>query len=663
MRYLNHTSRPYSDFFANLANRARYRQRPIPSVQLQDKSHRILRSDLYSIQDAHETLDCYRFSTACISRIRQGFEMDNSLMPLKEIEDIESLHRDGSSIVHYKPPREQEFAQQIEQEIKEGERFAQQLSKLQQLQNEFHSRLAEVEKEGAKQTQTQDDPLHLRQEIENEYHSRLKKENEIARNIKTHYDSLDPLGTRPLTADLIKESKRRIVDNALKVICKNLACQSAAIFLFSKSGRLERVGIRGWDEKGNEIRDNWFQTESYAVGESFTGRAAQPKTQGYGQIQLSTDLGNAPLNQTSRRQYEETFGKLHSAIAIPLNGRNKTYGVLRIINKITENEKGEKTVLSDHFKIEDVRLLLSLSNYVSTTLSNFRRDVQGHILKYLSHRLIGNFDRSPTALHDLFQDIVDLLVENPETAYQAVILRIKDENGDFKHEASSLFDGVSQDRDNRPKTANDAHIWKMVAEGKRLIIQDLQTSSLLKHFKNAAWAERNQFQAFGCFPLGEKGDVIGTLSVYLGRNYRFYPDAVVFLQNIADLLALFLFTLKQEALERSLNLQLQSIAQSRSDQDVEQRFRALAADWRRKTAQYPILFDRLVHPSYQKIIGLGSAVVPTLLRELKQKPDHWFWALEAIVGDSPVQKNHEGMIPRMIEDWLEWGRNQGYVFE
>lgn len=69
----------------------------------------------------------------------------------------------------------------------------------------------------------------------------------------------------------------------------------------------------------------------------------------------------------------------------------------------------------------------------------------------------------------------------------------------------------------------------------------------------------------------------------------------------------------------------------------------------------------VLHPAYQRIIGLGLPVVPFILGELKKRPDHWFWALNAITGENPVPKEAEGNIEEMTQAWLAWGREKGYV--
>jgi len=77
---------------------------------------------------------------------------------------------------------------------------------------------------------------------------------------------------------------------------------------------------------------------------------------------------------------------------------------------------------------------------------------------------------------------------------------------------------------------------------------------------------------------------------------------------------------------------------------VHERFHELKNDWKSKTrhlsntAQISLVF------SYQKIIGMGPAVVPLILSELEQEPDHWFWALEAITDENPVAESDAGDI-------------------
>ena len=55
---------------------------------------------------------------------------------------------------------------------------------------------------------------------------------------------------------------------------------------------------------------------------------------------------------------------------------------------------------------------------------------------------------------------------------------------------------------------------------------------------------------------------------------------------------------------------------------------------------------------------MGPAVLPLILRELKERPDHWFVALNAITGidAAPPKSTFE----EAINAWLDWGINRGY---
>src|SRR3989338_4895582 len=61
-----------------------------------------------------------------------------------------------------------------------------------------------------------------------------------------------------------------------------------------------------------------------------------------------------------------------------------------------------------------------------------------------------------------------------------------------------------------------------------------------------------------------------------------------------------------------------------------QKFRGLVDTWRNETQASSSVTEMAMHPAYQQIIGMWPAAIPLILRELENKPDHWFWALKAI---------------------------------
>ncbi len=90
------------------------------------------------------------------------------------------------------------------------------------------------------------------------------------------------------------------------------------------------------------------------------------------------------------------------------------------------------------------------------------------------------------------------------------------------------------------------------------------------------------------------------------------------------------------------------------------KFQALAAQWRRETRHCSLISDIVLNTAYQQIIGMGRPVVGLILQDLRQQPDHWFWALRSITGENPIQPDDRGRLPQMASAWLEWGRRNGY---
>lgn len=96
------------------------------------------------------------------------------------------------------------------------------------------------------------------------------------------------------------------------------------------------------------------------------------------------------------------------------------------------------------------------------------------------------------------------------------------------------------------------------------------------------------------------------------------------------------------------------------DKDVLEKFQALATEWRNAVEFTSSTTEMAMHPAYQRIIGMGSAAIPLLLRELEHNPTHWFWALKAITGQDPVAEEQRGRLNEMAAAWLKWGREHGY---
>ncbi len=111
------------------------------------------------------------------------------------------------------------------------------------------------------------------------------------------------------------------------------------------------------------------------------------------------------------------------------------------------------------------------------------------------------------------------------------------------------------------------------------------------------------------------------------------------------------------ALMRKLNGGASPVAES--ELSGENLFQELATQWNRETRYLSSVSKMVTHPAYQRIIGMGQAVVPFILKELEQRGGHWLWALHAITGEDPAPP--DANFREAVQAWLQWGKQKGYL--
>jgi hypothetical protein len=89
---------------------------------------------------------------------------------------------------------------------------------------------------------------------------------------------------------------------------------------------------------------------------------------------------------------------------------------------------------------------------------------------------------------------------------------------------------------------------------------------------------------------------------------------------------------------------------------VDEQFLELAGQWRRETINVSSVHQLVLHPAYQRIVALGRPVLPSLLVQLRDQPDQWFYALTAITGEDPTQGAES--FDEAVAAWLAWGRER-----
>lgn len=351
----------------------------------------------------------------------------------------------------------------------------------------------------------------------------------------------------------LESRKNAVIQTALQRVREILHAQIVSIFLFAKDGRLHRVGIEGIDHQGQPIdHQTFYEGESYGVGESFAGRAAVPAEDGYGKPQWTNQLDEEDLGEKTKAEYSRKF-KLHCAIAVPLNGQNKTYGVLQVINKVDFRTGNLLDYCS--FAPNEIPLLSAIGSFVATAISNFRRDRQNKLYADLSNLLI----QSPSATTEL-QETYDRIVQgliSDETAFEVCILRVKTRDA-LVVQARAAIDRVKlETREDKAIQSGDGLVGKALQSGQPTIVEHI--NERIDQFKSKDWIQLNGFESFGCFPLIYKNEVVGTLSLYTGYKYEFHPGVQEFLGRVSFLIAAFIGKMIESAVVRDVISQLDEL--------------------------------------------------------------------------------------------------------
>ncbi len=337
------------------------------------------------------------------------------------------------------------------------------------------------------------------------------------------------------------KSKKEIIQKALKIVRQRLNAQTASIFLFSKDGCLHREGIEGIDAAGNLIQhETFFVGENYAPNESFTGKAAMPRQDRFGKPQVTNHLNEEQLNEDSKQEYSNALGSINCAIAVPLDGRNKTYGVLEVINRI---DPVTQTVIPHcGFLQEEVHWLSAISVSIATAISNSRRDRQNQLYSSLCDVLVRYSEPKSVAedAKSIYAEVAKRLISE-ETAFEVCILRVKQEiNGldVLQVVAEAAVNNKLEGRLRQGRKAWEGLVGEVLELREPKIVQRIHDE--LDKFKNRKWIEQHQFKSFCCFPLLYDEKIVGTLSLYTGYEYEFHRGTLDFLGRVASLVAAFI---------------------------------------------------------------------------------------------------------------------------
>ena len=101
-------------------------------------------------------------------------------------------------------------------------------------------------------------------------------------------------------------------------------------------------------------------------------------------------------------------------------------------------------------------------------------------------------------------------------------------------------------------------------------------------------------------------------------------------------------------------------ADVQSPRVFQKTFDRLATQWRHETGMSSSISKKVRHPAYQAIMAMDLPVVRLILRDMQQRPGHWFVALKVITGEDPVP-NDSMTFQQATDAWIAWGIRQGLI--
>lgn len=346
-----------------------------------------------------------------------------------------------------------------------------------------------------------------------------------------------------------------VIKVALQEVQEQLSAQVCSVFLFSKDGFVRRAGIKGIDKYGNIFGDSWFSGEFYFPGTSFSARSIPTSTEenGYGEIVCSNRLTDFQMKKESELKYIDKLGSLKHGVSVPLSGKNRTFGAIEIINKLDNNGKYDV----DGFSRNDISWLMNASSSLSSVISSCKRFSTFQAFETLNRDIVKLNVHDHSSVQGTYNKIANFMTQD-FLPYAVCILR-RMNNGYLEFEAIS-----------HPKTSNilrddskrkpDGILGKAYNSKKPQFVSRISERN--SEYHNIKWIEDNGLVSHACYPLVDKYQCVGTISVFTKYEHKFYEDDMSLLQTISSSVASFItrVNLEQELIQTKIEL--------RNEQDV-----------------------------------------------------------------------------------------------
>jgi hypothetical protein len=101
---------------------------------------------------------------------------------------------------------------------------------------------------------------------------------------------------------------------------------------------------------------------------------------------------------------------------------------------------------------------------------------------------------------------------------------------------------------------------------------------------------------------------------------------------------------------------------------LEQRFYEEATKWGRETAHMSSPLQKMMHHSYQAILGMSAEnpkskrdIIRLMLRDMKDNHREWSLALSYLTQHNPINPKDYGRTDKINAAWVRWGEGEGLL--
>ncbi|HEY3232237.1 MAG TPA: GAF domain-containing protein, partial [Roseiflexaceae bacterium] len=363
----------------------------------------------------------------------------------------------------------------------------------------------------------------------------------------------------------VRDAQRQPLDQllptTLEAVRREIHADHVALFLYD-NGVFRR-------HAGANIPDDWFSEEQYAAGEGITGKVVVG-TAGtlFGQpVRVNDVSGHPDVHREHLVRYASRLksGLVAHLLAVPLDGANRTFGVLRAINKLRTDGSLDPTGFTER----DQDILSSSAMLLSLAYAARRREERVTSVLRIADAATQTSDEST-----ICAQIATLGVK---MGYAVCAVRVSEQANQLRlvgiHSAADLPVRLFEKIEPLP-----AELYSVLRDQRDRVMADLASDP---RPEVAEWSQRTGLRSAIILPLQGRQQTVGVLEIYTTAPHCFFDNEREMLRTFAA--------------KATLALDSAHLVEQHSDQIRRLRSLADIISTITSSTSHEMLFDRVVH--------------------------------------------------------------------